>query len=142
MQSFVDGAEWASKWKAAHHRRIAFHVSERHARGSVFLIKAPWVGALPYQPLVAMHYRGHVDGELISGREASRAKRATACWVGTNDAARLSIRTARFDTATTSGDPAVGIRAWTRRTHPKLGRYLLTDQGAVGTQDVVACGNP
>jgi hypothetical protein len=142
MQTLLNGHEWLSHWKRAHHREITFRVSERHARGSVFLIRAPWVGALSYQPLVAMRYRGFSTGDVVPNRDAMKAKRGTACWVGTSDTATLAVRTARFRTTTTAGSRTTGIRAWTRHTKPKLGQYLLTDHGAVATQDTVPCGNP
>jgi hypothetical protein len=140
MQQFSSGDLWQTKAKRVHHHHVTFRVSHAHTVGSIFLIRAPGMKGLPYVPLIAMHYAGFDDGAAVSNAEASDAKRGAPCWVGAHGEAHLTIRTHRFATETTSGDPTTGIRAWTSHTKPKLGRYLLTDHGAVGTQDVVPCG--
>jgi hypothetical protein len=142
MQQVSGGAVWQTKSKRLQNHRVTFTVRHTHTVGSVFLVRAPGVTGLPYAPLIAMHYRGFEDGEAVSNQEARTAAQGTACWVGARGIAHLLVRTHRFATETTSGDPTTGIRAWTRHTKPKLGRYQPTDQGAVGTQDVVPCGNP
>jgi len=142
MQQLSGGVLWQTKAKHLENHRVTFTVSHAHTVGSVFLVRAPGLKGLPYVPLIAMHYRGFDDGQAVSKDDARTARLGTACWVGARGTAHLRVRTHRFATETTSGDPTTGIRAWTRHTKPKLGRYQPTDQGAVGTQDAVPCGNP
>ena len=143
MQQFSGGQVWQTKAKRLQNHHVTFTVSNAHTVGSVFLVRAPGMTGLPYVPLIAMHYRGFEDGDAVSNTEARTARQGTACWVGASGGtAHLLVRTHRFATETTSGDPTTGLRAWTRHTKPKLGRYQPTDHGAVGTQDVVPCGNP
>jgi hypothetical protein len=142
MQQLSGGDVWQTKAKRLKNHRVTFTVSGARTVGSVFLVRAPGMKGLSYVPLIAMHYRGFDDGKVVSNEGARTARQGTACWVGATGTAHLLVRTHRFATETTAGDPTTGIRAWTRHTKPKLGRYQPTDQGAVGTQDVVPCGNP
>jgi hypothetical protein len=138
MQKFADGRAWQSRAKSVEDHQVRFFVRRAHTVGSIFLIDAPGMRGLPYVPLIAMHYRGFDVGDAVSNPQARKARRGTPCWGG--GSLRATVRSHRFPTQTAAGDPTTGIRAWAAVTLPKVGGFLRTDHGSVGTQDVVPCG--
>jgi hypothetical protein len=140
MQQYSHGDFWQSRSKHVRKNEIRFFVKRAHTVGSIFTVHAPGMRGLPYVPLIALHYRGFAVGEDVSNAEARMAKFGAPCWGGGR--LDITVRSHRFATTTSPGTPTTGIRAWARVTLPRMGPYLATDHGAVGTQDVVPCNNP
>jgi Tol biopolymer transport system component len=142
VQMINAGGGWESPIKTADHGLVRFRVTPIHTRGSIFFVGAPWADSLYAAPLIAVHYRGFQLGSLVSRKQSARAKAATPCWMGTRGEPRvLVVRTARFRSTTTSGDPAIGVRAWFNRTGRRMGPYFRPlDHGAVLVQDAPPCG--
>ena len=137
MQKFSHRHLWQSRSKPVQNHEVRFFVRRAHTVGAIFIVDAPGMRGLPYRPLISLHYRGFAVGEDVTNLEARQARRGAPCFGGGR--VHLTVRSHRFPTTTSPGTPTTGIRAWARVTQPKVGPYLLTDHGAVGTQDVVPC---
>jgi hypothetical protein len=132
---------WNGPSGTVRHGKLKLRVPSEHLRGASIAMTAPWEGRTGYTTTVAMRYAGHRVGDRVTVREARAARRATACFAGT-DARALTLRltTKRVPVEGTRGRTP-GTLAYVKSTQEWLSPMRRTYHGVLGSQDLDVCGS-
>ena len=78
---------WEGPGKSVRNGEVSFKVPTDRTAGMSIAIDTPWDGAVPYQTLVALRYKGFKPGDQVSYSEINDATRASGV-LGRNDRRR------------------------------------------------------
>jgi hypothetical protein len=141
VASFVLGStdDWSAKPKVVKDGIVRFVVPKDRTDGLSITVRAPWEGATGYVTNVALRYKGQDTWDRVDFATARTAKRASACWAGTDqDAATMKVRVRKVQVEGYGGKVA-GTIAWAAVTQDWLRPIVASPHGVVGTQDVMPC---
>ena len=131
---------WIGNGKKVKNGEVTFQVPTDRTAGLVLGVSAPWDVELPWQTIVVMGYKGYTVGDKISTADAKAAKKAAACWAGTDAAAYTLKLVVKKVTVEGNDGPTAGSIAFAKKTQPTIKPLRPTMKGVLGSQDAIMCG--
>lgn len=117
-----------------------FTVPTSRTAGMSFNLDASWRVDINAEPVIVTQYQGFAAGDRVSAAQAKSAKKATACWAGTNEAAiTLSVRVGRVMTAGFPSGRAKVPLAYFVPTLATTGGFSDTVKGTIAQQEAWWC---
>jgi len=140
VQSF-EGRDriWFSREKTTSDGVVRFRVDSVRTTGMTIAVTPRW-HRQNYVPMVAVHYAGMNDGQVVREQVAAHKRRAYGCLEGTRQPVmKLDLEVDRFTSRGVTGDPVETARVYTQEAVPALAPLLRTFRGSLGAQDAIAC---
>ncbi len=142
-QAFVVGAtgSYSAKSRKVRDGRVSFVVPTEQTRGMSFTINTARPAAINALPVIVMQYRGAAPGTRVTRAQAVRAKSASPCWSGT-DQAEVEFQV-RVSSVMTAGFPSGRAKvpvAWVVPTQEAFGGFGRQFKGVLAGQDTWPCG--
>ncbi len=143
VQAIAGSADmWTGQGVKVRAGRAVFSVPTARTSGMSFNLDATWRVDINAEPVIVTQYEGYQPGQRVTKRQAKAAKKATACWAGTSDAAitlRVMVRRVWMP-----GFPEGTRRtrvplAWMIPTAATTGGFDSADKGVIAQQEAWYC---
>jgi hypothetical protein len=130
---------WTSPEKTTQDGVVRFRVASWRTTGMTIAVSPRW-HRNNYVPMVAVHYAGMSDGEVVTAQDAANKRFAYACLEGTRQPRmKLDVAVDRFIARGVTGEPVTTARVYTQEALPALAPRLRTRRGSVPAQDAIPC---
>jgi hypothetical protein len=138
--------DWEGKKKTVEDGTVSWTIPTKHTHGLSVWIRGPWEGqdgtGTGYVANVVWRYGHEQVGSTVTRRDVKSKHKAAGCWAGT-DATEVTIPLeVRKVMVKGYSHRTAGTLAWTEVTQDWWDPMLRTDEGILGSQDVMPCEAP